>query len=187
MFVSDNQRNWDKVIPLFLLAYRSSQHESTGYTPSMLLTGREMRLPVDLMFSNPEDDPDQPTVQLSDYVANLEDRLRIIHELVRKKLKLKSDPMKMKLDHRPAVGNYNEGDAVWLYQPRRKKGLSPKLQRPCRIQGPYRIVKKINDLVFRIQLSPRSKPKVVHVERLSPYRGRNLPSWNLQNDANRHE
>jgi len=84
MFV--NKRNWDQLIPLFLLAYRSSQHESTSYTPSMLLTGREMRLPVDLMFVKPEDDPDQPKVQLPDYVANLEERLRIVHELVTKLL-----------------------------------------------------------------------------------------------------
>jgi len=39
--------------------------------------------PVDLMFGKPEDNPDQPTVQLPDYVTNLEERLRIVHELVR--------------------------------------------------------------------------------------------------------
>jgi len=67
MFVSDIQRNWDKLIPLLFSTYRSSQQESTGYTPSMLLIGREMRLPVDLLFGKPEDDPGQPTVQLPDY------------------------------------------------------------------------------------------------------------------------
>ncbi|KAJ8935544.1 hypothetical protein NQ318_003625 [Aromia moschata] len=39
--------DWDKLVPLFLLSYRSSQHESTTYTPSMLTSGREMKLPTD--------------------------------------------------------------------------------------------------------------------------------------------
>jgi len=50
-----------------------------------------MRLPVDLIFGKPEDDPDQPTIQLPDSVVNLEERLRIVHKLVRSKLKLNSD------------------------------------------------------------------------------------------------
>jgi len=49
--------------------------------------------------------------------------------------------MKMRLDHKPAVGKYKEGDAVWLYQSSRKKRLSPKLQQSW--EGPYRIVMKI--------------------------------------------
>ncbi|KAJ8934805.1 hypothetical protein NQ318_010219 [Aromia moschata] len=40
-FVSENQRDWDKLVPLFLLSYRSSQHESTTYTPSMLTSGKK--------------------------------------------------------------------------------------------------------------------------------------------------
>ena len=63
------------------------------------------------------------------------------------------------------------GDAAWLHNPQRKKGLSPKLQRPW--QGPYTIIKRINDLVYRIQLGPKTKPKVVHRNRLWHYSGVN--------------
>lgn len=55
-FVSDNQRDWDKLIPSFLLLYRSSQDETTGYTPLiMLLTNRDMKLPIDLKYGSPTD------------------------------------------------------------------------------------------------------------------------------------
>ncbi|KAJ8936846.1 hypothetical protein NQ318_000583 [Aromia moschata] len=47
--------------------------------------------------------------------------------------------------------------------PKKDERKSPKLQ--SNWEGPYTIIKKINDLVYRIQLSPRSKPKVVHLER----------------------
>ncbi|KAJ8935271.1 hypothetical protein NQ318_023157 [Aromia moschata] len=72
------------------------------------------------------------------------------------------------------------GDAVWLYAPKRTKGKSPKLQ--INWKGPYTIIKKINDLVYRIQLSPRSKPKVVHLVRLAKYTGHNPADWFVGED-----
>ncbi|GBN39028.1 hypothetical protein AVEN_58546-1 [Araneus ventricosus] len=50
IFVSKNQQDWDEKLPLFLLAYRSAVHETTGFTPSRILYGRELRLPCDLLF-----------------------------------------------------------------------------------------------------------------------------------------
>ena len=41
-------------IPLFLLAYRASTHETTGVTPANLVFGRELRLPCDLIFEAPQ-------------------------------------------------------------------------------------------------------------------------------------
>ena len=41
------------------------------------------------------------------------------------------------------------------------------------------VTKKINDLVYRIQLSSGVKPKVVHRNRLWKYSGRN-PTWYKQ-------
>ena len=42
------------------------------------------------------------------------------------------------------------GDPVWLYNPQRKKGITPKFQKLWK--GPYLIMKKINDIVYHIQL-----------------------------------
>ena len=57
-----------------------------------------------------------------------------------------------------------------LYNPQRKKGVSPKLQPNW--DGPYLVIKRISDVVYRIQSSKnrRSKMKVVHLERLAKYR-----------------
>ncbi|GFV99814.1 retrovirus-related Pol polyprotein from transposon 412 [Trichonephila clavipes] len=43
--VSRNQQDWDKKLPLFMLAYRSVVHESTGYSPSKMLFGRDIGQP----------------------------------------------------------------------------------------------------------------------------------------------
>ena len=58
---------------------------------------------------------------------------------------------------------------VLLYNPQRKKGLSPKFQTSW--DEPYKIIKRLNDVVYRIQKpnSPRTKIKVVHIERLAKF------------------
>lgn len=48
-FVSGNQKDWDRWIPMFLLAYRTSKHETTGVTPAELYFARDLRLPLDLL------------------------------------------------------------------------------------------------------------------------------------------
>ena len=64
---------------------------------------------------------------------------------------------------------FHEGRLVLLYNPTKKKGLYPKL--PASWDGAYKIVKRLNDVVYRIQYtgSPRTKMKVVHIERLAKH------------------
>ncbi|KAJ8947745.1 hypothetical protein NQ318_018007 [Aromia moschata] len=111
---------------------------------------------------------------------DLRKRMDRIHRFAREKLKIHSDKMKQRLDTTSTETAFKPGDAVWLYAPKRTKGKSPKLQ--SNWEGPYTIIKKINDLVYRIQLSPRSKPKVVHLERLAKYTGHNPPDWFVVED-----
>lgn len=40
-------------------------------------------------------------------------------------------------------------------------------------EGPYKIVKRINDVIYRIRKAPNGKPRVVHFNRLAPYNGDN--------------
>ena len=52
-FVQESQRNWDQILPLLAMVYRSAIHESTGCTPNELMVGRDVKLPVDFMFGSP--------------------------------------------------------------------------------------------------------------------------------------
>jgi hypothetical protein len=77
----------------------------------------------------------------------------------RQHLKLGSDQMKTRYDSLANCASYIEGDDRWLYP----EGKSPKLQSPW--EGQYRVVTRINDVVYRIQRNPRSS------DRLTPYQG----------------
>ena len=173
LFVSENQRDWDRHLPLLLMAYRSAVHETTGCTPSEMMFGRELRLPVDLLYGRPE-----ANGSFSDpvgYTDRLRDQLATVHQYARDHLKLESERQKMGYDHRLCSRIFSPGDAVWFYNPRRRVGFSTCLQRPW--EGPYLITKRISDVVYRIQKTSTSKPKVVHHDRLRPYEGRDVPTW----------
>jgi hypothetical protein len=163
--VASHQRDWDERLSLFLLAYRASIHDTTGSTPACLVFGRELRLPCDLLFGAPLD-KERPT---TDHAADLVGQLHDIHNYARQHLKLASDRMKTRYDKLANSAGYHEGERVWLYRPTRMKGKSPKLQPSW--EGPYTIVTRINDVVYRIRKNPKSKMMIVHLDRLAPYQG----------------
>ncbi|GFW83045.1 retrovirus-related Pol polyprotein from transposon 412 [Trichonephila clavipes] len=145
--VSSNQQDWNKKLPFFLLAYRSAVHETTGYSPSQMPFGQ------DLLFSRPPEAPLAP----EEYIEKLQARMEEMHHLATERISMASAKMKTRYDARATGHDFHEGGNVWLWNPKRRKGLSPKLQ--TNWEGPYTVLKRLNDVVVRIQKSPHSKPK----------------------------
>ncbi|GFV09602.1 retrovirus-related Pol polyprotein from transposon 412 [Trichonephila clavipes] len=65
--------------------YRSAVHETTGYSPSQMLFGRDLRLPCDLLFGRPPDTPSSP----EEYVQNLQARFEDVNNLARERINLR--------------------------------------------------------------------------------------------------
>lgn len=89
---------------------------------------------------------------------------------MRQEIRITSDGAKARYDEQ-----FNELDLMYLYNPQRKKGFSSKLLPVWK--EPYRVVKRINDEVYKIQRSPRSKMNEVNLNRLSEYNG-DPEEWN---------
>ncbi len=51
--VREDEINWDKSLDLVMMAYHSTPQTSTGFTPNMLVMGKEMNMPVDLIYGSP--------------------------------------------------------------------------------------------------------------------------------------
>ena len=51
MFVNDRRDNWHKLLPFVMHAYRTSVHESTGYSPFRLMMGEECSLPQEVSMA----------------------------------------------------------------------------------------------------------------------------------------
>ena len=171
-YISDSQNDWDEHIPLLMMAYRSSVHESTGVSPAMMMLGRELTLPVDMTLGRPIRDE---RLCATEHAYQLEQRLLDVHDFARKHLDISSESMKRRYDIKINKVPYKVGDAVWYFNPKRKVGFNPKLQRPWK--GPYIIVERFNEVLFRIQSGQKTKPIVVHHDKLKPYLGEDKPEW----------
>ena len=89
-------------------------------------------------------------------------------------------------DRRTRHTAYEPGDLVWVDLPAlARQKLSPKWT------GPFKVLKRLDsgtgdigvDYELLDQLSPRAKPKVIHYNRLKPYRSPQPPAQGLPSDS----
>lgn len=126
-FIAENQRDWDRWIPMYLLAYRTSKHEASGITPSESYFGKDLRLPLDLLRGCP---PESRNKDLDEnYIGELRIKLERIHGEVRRRLEIKSSCAKSYYDRKARNISFSVGQKVWLFIPRRERGKTPKLQK----------------------------------------------------------
>ncbi|XP_036138917.1 uncharacterized protein LOC118644443 [Monomorium pharaonis] len=86
---NENQKDWDRWIPMFLLAYRSAKHETTGISPAEMYFARDLKLPLDLFRGSPPEFNEDSQFP-EDYVGDLRLKLRELHAVVRKQMDIKS-------------------------------------------------------------------------------------------------
>ena len=179
MYAEDEQKTWDQHLPMVMMAYRASMQESTGFTPNQLMLGREARLPLTAIIATPDEEDGKET-DYEEYVDHQQEISRKAHEVAREHLQKAATHQKQNYDHKAGKSALEEGQAVWLWDPSRKRGVCPKLT--SNWKGVFVITKKkIDDLVYKILKHQRAKPKVVHLNRLKPYIGDNGPKWFKRN------
>ncbi len=158
---------WDRHLPEILMAYRASTHESTGFTPFRLVFGREIHLPIDVMFGSAH----EFDLEVVPYVRELRARMTDAFTMVRERVQAAQQRQKDYYDRRATGGRFKVGDRVWLYSPAVPRGRTPKFH--CPWKGPYVVVKVISDVTYRIQLEGqggrrRRQRIVTHFNRLKP-------------------
>ncbi|MEW8546441.1 MAG: DDE-type integrase/transposase/recombinase, partial [Candidatus Thiodiazotropha sp.] len=168
-YVDGCQKNWDLCLAQIAGALRSSVNRSTGLTPNKMMLGREVNQPVDLLF------PMKPTSDVSphQYVAELQNSLKLAHETARKYLKSSQEVMKRNYDLKVFTRTYDKGDLVYLLDTATIKGQAKKLGHPWK--GPGIIVTKFTPFLYRVKL--KNAVFTTNHDRLKPCRDRKLPGW----------
>ncbi|KAK3090931.1 hypothetical protein FSP39_015821 [Pinctada imbricata] len=171
MFVNENKRDWDDHLPFLMMAYRSTEQTSTHCTPNLLMLGKEIKCPLDVMVGSPPSM--RETFCPVQYVEWLKESLKTNYDMTRKNLKQSFTRQKCEYDRKLKEREYEIGDWVWRWYPptaNQKLGLG--------WTGPYLIIRKITDFTLSIQKDKDSKVINVHVDHLKPYDGENAPdSW----------
>ena len=178
--------DWESHLRHLCMAYNTSVHPTTGYTPFYLMYGRQVRMPIDVMYGTPTPNPTSP----SEYADDLRKKLENAYQKVREQMGHKLDRQKDLYDKRVHGKLFEAGDLVMLFSPVVPRGCPRKLHRPW--TGPFKIVNRLSDVTYRIQdVHSRRHRLVVHFNRLkacppnmrfpdneqtsSPPQNRNLP------------
>ncbi|MPC50093.1 hypothetical protein E2C01_043915 [Portunus trituberculatus] len=91
--------------------------------------------------------------------------------------------MKVRYDWQSREQKYDVGDHVWLHNPLRKKGFSPKLQSPW--EGPYEVHQVLSEVTYKIRRGHHGRTRghsPGREERHEDEEG-NVEEWKDQPDA----
>ena len=178
--IHDNHRNWHDLIPQILAAYRASEHSATGYSPNKLMLGRECRAPIDLVLGTLGDS--NIIISYNDYVKQMQERMLYCYESVRNHLSVAAERRKRSYDMSVRPKQFQVGQKVLYYYPRRYRFRSPKWQKMY--IGPYEVVKQLGPLNYVIKKCNGRQEIIVHIDKMKPYLGH---LYDSHGDTSYHE
>ena len=108
MFAGKNRDDWDDLLPAVMMAYRSSVHESIGFSPYILMFGEECTLPMDIGL--PKEQSDTPDSITTPYAIWVRDALKEAYEQVRQHSDKAVQRQKRLYDRRAVKRHFAVGD-----------------------------------------------------------------------------
>jgi len=172
--VSSHQKDWDTRLPFAMAAYRASRHNSTGYSPNFLMFGREVYGAVDVLYGN-TDERNAPKIDYDDFVTQTHSRMTASYAEVRETLRRSAERNKRYYDCKVKPARFAVGQWVYYFNPRKLAGRQMKWIR--QYIGPYLIIRVPSTLTVEIQKGPRTKPFVVHIDKVKPFTGTPSTNW----------
>lgn len=128
-YVNENQDNWPRYVYTAMLAYNTSIHSTTHYSPYELLFGHKPRIPDSLYDDN-------SAVTYPEYVKMLQHRMKHSREKALEFIHKSKARSKSYYDSHSRPATFKVGDYVMLKNHLRlRKALSPLWK------GPYKVVK----------------------------------------------
>ncbi|GKV14324.1 hypothetical protein SLEP1_g25219 [Rubroshorea leprosula] len=144
-------------------AYNNSSNQATRKCPFKVVYGVRPRSPLDLA----------PLPTSRQFSADAEQRakeIKKLHEEVHEKLQCQTIKYKAHHDKHRRKVVYKEGDWVWIYLRKERFPNQPNAKLSPRADGPFQIVKKINDNAYKIKLpGDYGVSATFNVTDLSPY------------------
>lgn len=167
-YVGDKHTSWDKFIPQICFALRTAPHESTGLSPAMMLYGRELETPLDLVTQPTQDGMDEPGVP---YPECLKASLQEAHDHARAVLSESHDRQKRYYDLRRRQVSFKIGDLVRVKTHPRSDALTNFTAKLAPLYaGPFRISKRLSDVNYSLTKADTGEEAgVFHVVNLQPF------------------
>eukprot|EP00878_Enallax_costatus_P006882 GHUV01007210.1.p1 GENE.GHUV01007210.1~~GHUV01007210.1.p1 ORF type:complete len:1163 (-),score=135.24 GHUV01007210.1:586-4074(-) len=147
-FINPAQSNWEQLLPLVEFAVNDCYHESIKAVPFVLNYGKRPRLPLDLLLQGQEETGESRSVtadKIADRIHNVVKDAKTCLQAAQQRQKAYADKNKSNLQ-------VDVGSEVMLSTKNIKlkmKGVPKLLPRWI---GPFKVVKKLSDVAFRLDL-----------------------------------
>lgn len=158
--------DWEEILSSALFALRTVTHESTGFSPSELVMGKNLRTPQTLVFENWLGEEGSETTVV-EYVLNLLNRLKRCQDLALEKMQECQVKQKLWYDRNAVTRNFEVGDQVMVLATSKQNRLD------VNWIGPGTITSKISPTNYVIDVPcRRDKATIYHVNMMKPYHKR---------------
>jgi hypothetical protein len=169
------QDDWDVFLPTVQLMYNTTVSLATGYTPMLLMTGREARMPAFNHMAERADKVARKDPHTNELVLKMVETMRGFHEFalqqttrnkgrfnlrVRKPLEfVEYEPGQEFLRVRRPISSFKSAEEKEAWK------ISMKLLE--RYEGPYKVIRKINPVLYDADIN--GKEVRVHAGNMKPF------------------
>ena len=171
MFVNDRRDNWHELLPFVMHAYRTSVHESTGYSLFRLMMGEECSLPQDVSTAELRTKRESD-VAPHPFATWVRDALEVAYDHVRSSLRKTASRRKRLYDTKAVNRKFPVGSWVLRYYP---PAAQHKLGSPW--IGPHQIVRQATGHTVGIQRNADKPIIFIHVDDLKLCPGPQEIAW----------
>ena len=168
--IKKNLREWEECLPHVEFAYNRDVHSTTQLCPFEVVYGFKPLTPLDMLPLPLHERVDMEASKRADYVKK-------IHEKTREAIEKKGKNIAAARNQARKEVLFEPGDMVWVHLRKDKFPLLRKSKLKPRGAGPYKVLAKINDNAYSVDIPIEEFGGVsnsFNVADLSPYAGEDL-------------
>jgi translation initiation factor IF-1 len=142
-----NLKLWEECLPHIEFAYNRSVHSTTNVSPFQVVYGFNPHAPIDLLPLLPSETTCFDASQRSEFILKMYEITKLNIEKMNEKYRIAASKGRKEVKLEP-------GDLVWLHLRKERFSELRKSKLMSRAAGPFKILTKINDNVYKLELPP---------------------------------
>ena len=163
--LTNNLKLWEECLPHVEFAYNRAEHSTTKVSPFQVVYGFNPRAPLDILPLPTSERVHNDAKERADFIVKMHETTKANIEKMNEKYRITGSKGRKEVKLEP-------GDFVWLHL---RKDRFPELRKSKlmpRAAGPFKIVEKINDNAYKLELpSEFGVSPTFNISDLKPYLG----------------
>jgi len=163
--LKQNLKMWEECLPHVEFAYNRAEHSTTKVSPFQVVYGFNPRAPIDLLPLPTTERVHSDAKERADFILKLHASTKENIEKMTEKYRIAGSQGRKEVKLEP-------GDLVWLHLRKERFPDLRKSKLMPRAAGPYKILEKINDNAYKLELPPEfGVSPTFNISDLKPYFG----------------